>query len=263
MASAGEKGIEPLSDIFREVEEDVRRDRMEKLWKEYGAYVVGAGRAGVPGGRRLPGLGALSQTQREKDSTAFNAAQRIEDPNAAAKAFGDLSKTAGGGYAALARMEQANALAASRQTRRRGDHLQGPRRQRSEPHRLGGPAAGRLGPGRQRQARRFADACCSRCSMPAAPGNRRPRKFSPIAIIAPARRWSRASEFSQIVADPQASEALEKPRARLRRLPVHGRRQQFRHGAAACARPGAGHAARRHAGRPRRCGRAMSRFTGL
>jgi hypothetical protein len=30
-----------MSDIFREVDEDVRRDRMEQLWKQYGNIVVG------------------------------------------------------------------------------------------------------------------------------------------------------------------------------------------------------------------------------
>jgi len=29
-----------VSDIFREVEEDVRRERMQKLWKAYGNYAI-------------------------------------------------------------------------------------------------------------------------------------------------------------------------------------------------------------------------------
>ena len=29
-----------MSDIFREVEEDVRRERLEKLWKAYGNYAI-------------------------------------------------------------------------------------------------------------------------------------------------------------------------------------------------------------------------------
>ncbi|MEI9929239.1 MAG: hypothetical protein WDM89_01380 [Rhizomicrobium sp.] len=31
-----------MSDIFHEVEEDVRRERFEKLWKQYGDYAVAA-----------------------------------------------------------------------------------------------------------------------------------------------------------------------------------------------------------------------------
>ncbi|HEY4986280.1 MAG TPA: tetratricopeptide repeat protein, partial [Bradyrhizobium sp.] len=29
-----------MSDIFREVEEEVRRERLEKIWKLYGDYIV-------------------------------------------------------------------------------------------------------------------------------------------------------------------------------------------------------------------------------
>ena len=29
-----------MSDIFREVEEDVRREKLEKFWKAYGDYVI-------------------------------------------------------------------------------------------------------------------------------------------------------------------------------------------------------------------------------
>jgi hypothetical protein len=31
-----------MSDIFQEVEEDVRRERYEQLWKKYGNHVIGA-----------------------------------------------------------------------------------------------------------------------------------------------------------------------------------------------------------------------------
>ncbi len=30
-----------MSDIFREVEEEVRREQAKKLWDRYGAYVIG------------------------------------------------------------------------------------------------------------------------------------------------------------------------------------------------------------------------------
>jgi hypothetical protein len=35
-------GYSHMSDIFREVDEDLRRDRLEKIWKRYGAAFVGA-----------------------------------------------------------------------------------------------------------------------------------------------------------------------------------------------------------------------------
>ncbi|MBV9138099.1 MAG: hypothetical protein JO357_13665, partial [Hyphomicrobiales bacterium] len=31
-----------MSDIFREVDEDVRRDRFERIWKQYGNLIVAA-----------------------------------------------------------------------------------------------------------------------------------------------------------------------------------------------------------------------------
>jgi len=31
-----------MSDIFQEVEEDVRKERYEQLWKKYGNYIIGA-----------------------------------------------------------------------------------------------------------------------------------------------------------------------------------------------------------------------------
>lgn len=99
-----------MSDIFREVEEDVRRDRLEKFWKANGGYIValiGAALLAVAGYQLWQRYEA---GQREKDFAAFTAAQRVTDPKTAAKAFADLAKSAGGGYAALAKMAEANSL---------------------------------------------------------------------------------------------------------------------------------------------------------
>jgi hypothetical protein len=99
-----------LSDIFREIEEDVRRDRLEKLWKEYGAYFVAlivAILLGVAGWQLWQ---RYERGQRDKDAVAYNAAMTIADPGQQAKAFADLAAKAGGGYVALSRMGQANAL---------------------------------------------------------------------------------------------------------------------------------------------------------
>ena len=30
-----------MADIFREVEEDIRRDRLQQLWDKYGIYLIG------------------------------------------------------------------------------------------------------------------------------------------------------------------------------------------------------------------------------
>jgi hypothetical protein len=104
-----------VSDIFREVEEDVRRERFEKLWKAYGSYAIAALVllfAGI-GGWQL--WQRHDQQEREKVSDAFVATQRITNPQAAASAFADLARTAPKGYATVARLSEADAMLASGQ----------------------------------------------------------------------------------------------------------------------------------------------------
>jgi len=104
-----------VSDIFREVQEDVRRERMEKLWKAYGKYVIALLIL------CLVGLGAWQLWQRhqksegEKASLAFTAAQRITNPQQAASAFADMTANAPSGYKELARLSEANAMYAAGQ----------------------------------------------------------------------------------------------------------------------------------------------------
>jgi hypothetical protein len=104
-----------VSDIFREVEEDVRRERFEKLWKAYGSYAIAAlillfaGIAGWQFWQRH------EMQERQKISDAFIAAQRISDPQTAAGAFVDLASTAPKGYALVAKLSQAGAMYASGQ----------------------------------------------------------------------------------------------------------------------------------------------------
>jgi hypothetical protein len=110
-----------VSDIFREVEEDVRRERLEKIWKSYGSYFIALAvlvLAGVAGWQLWQ---RHEQAERIKASDAYVAAQRISDPASAAKAFADLARTAKGGYGLLAKMSQANAMSASGQMRQAVD----------------------------------------------------------------------------------------------------------------------------------------------
>jgi hypothetical protein len=104
-----------LSDIFREVEEDVRRERFQKLWKAYGSYAIAALVllfAGI-GGWQFWERHQLAE--RQKVSDAFIAAQRISNPQTAAGTFSDLARTAPKGYATVARLAQAGAMLASGQ----------------------------------------------------------------------------------------------------------------------------------------------------
>jgi hypothetical protein len=104
-----------VSDIFREVEEDVRRERLEKLWKAYGNYAM------VLLVLLFAGIGGWQLWQRHemeeraKISDTLIAAQRISNPQAAASAMADLARTAPKGYALVARLSEANAMLASGQ----------------------------------------------------------------------------------------------------------------------------------------------------
>ena len=99
-----------LSDIFREVEEDVRREKLEKFWKAYGAHLI------VLLVLAMAGIGGFEVWQRyeaglrDKDSAAFVAAQHIANPKAALSAFANLAKTGHGGYGVLSRLEEANLM---------------------------------------------------------------------------------------------------------------------------------------------------------
>ena len=104
-----------MSDIFREVEEDVRREKLQKFWKNYGDYVIALGAVIIVGIAGFQLWQRYQQTERDKASVAFIAAQRITDPKAAAVAFADIAKSAPKGYALLARLEQAHSMLASGQ----------------------------------------------------------------------------------------------------------------------------------------------------
>ena len=104
-----------MTDIFREVEEDVRRERIQKLWKAYGNYAIAA-IALV-----FLGIGGWQLWQRHEAeeranfAAQFIAAQRISNPQSAASAFVDIARSAPKGYAAVARLSQAAAMFASGQ----------------------------------------------------------------------------------------------------------------------------------------------------
>jgi len=104
-----------VSDIFREVEEDVRRERLEKLWKAYGTYAIAALALVFVGIAGWQFWQHHELAERQKVAGAFIAAQRISNPQSAASAFADLAKTAPKGYAQVARLSQAGAMLASGQ----------------------------------------------------------------------------------------------------------------------------------------------------
>ena len=99
-----------MSDIFREVEEDVRKERLEKLWKAYGDYAIALMAVIILGVAGYELWLRYEAGQRDKASAAFVAAQHVASPAQAAAAFEALSKTAPGGYGELAKLGEADAL---------------------------------------------------------------------------------------------------------------------------------------------------------
>lgn len=102
-----------MSDIFQEVEEDVRRERFEKLWKQYGDYVfvaVAAIAIGVAGYKLWDRYQLQQKYSAAKTFTAAQEAADAGNSTNAAQTFAKLVKTAPGGYAALAKLAEANSL---------------------------------------------------------------------------------------------------------------------------------------------------------
>lgn len=98
-----------MADIFREIEEGVRRDRLAKLWKDYGVYIAGASAAVLIGSAAYILWSNYQREQRETASAEFSAAsgKAQENPAAAAGDFAKLSEDAPSGYSDLALLRQA------------------------------------------------------------------------------------------------------------------------------------------------------------
>ncbi len=104
-----------MADIFKEVDEDLRRDQASKAWSKYGSYVIGAAVAVV---LTTAGYNAwnwwYTKTQTELSDRYAAAATLIEsgDSESAADLFGALADT-DGGYGTLASFNHARLLADS------------------------------------------------------------------------------------------------------------------------------------------------------
>jgi hypothetical protein len=102
-----------VSDIFREVEEDVRRERYAQLWKRYGDYIIAAIALVILAAAGFQLWRYYEHKARMKASQEYAAAQSLLQANRAdqaATAFAKLADSAPGGYAAVARLQNADAL---------------------------------------------------------------------------------------------------------------------------------------------------------
>ena len=71
------KDLRPVTDIFQEVEEDVRRERYEQLWKQYGNYVMAAAALLVLGVAGYEAWRNYDLKQRETYSDRYEAAEKL------------------------------------------------------------------------------------------------------------------------------------------------------------------------------------------
>lgn len=103
-----------MSDIFREIEEDLHRDRYKKLWAKYGNVVIAA----AVGLVFATGAWEAWKTYKVRRDQAFG--QRYAEAlrlaqaghtTEASAAFAQLAEQAGAGYTALARLQEAALLA--------------------------------------------------------------------------------------------------------------------------------------------------------
>ncbi len=99
-----------MTDIFREVEEEIRHERYAKLWTKYGKYVIAVAVAVVVATAGTVAWRDHQRKERAAESERYAAGMMLIAENKipeAADAFAALAKDAGGDYGALARLEEA------------------------------------------------------------------------------------------------------------------------------------------------------------
>jgi hypothetical protein len=103
-----------VSELFDEVDEEVRRDQLKKLWDQYSIYIIAGALliiAGVGGWR---GYQYLEAQKAAEAGAAFDRAVDLSDANKHAEAeaaFNELAAKAPSGYRMLARMRAAGEVA--------------------------------------------------------------------------------------------------------------------------------------------------------
>jgi hypothetical protein len=105
--------------LFKEIDEDLRQEHYAKLWKKYGAYVIGAAVIFVAAVAGQQAWKAYSLNQRNTSSALFSGALKAAEAGKTGEADALLVKLAedgSAGYVLLARFHQAALLAKSSDT---------------------------------------------------------------------------------------------------------------------------------------------------
>jgi hypothetical protein len=103
-----------LSDIFREVDEEVRRDELKGVWDKYGLYILGLCGVVILGVGGFKGWQAYQSAQAERAGSNFSHALDLEQAgknDEALKAFETLAAQGPKGYSTLAKFRLAGAQA--------------------------------------------------------------------------------------------------------------------------------------------------------
>jgi hypothetical protein len=104
-----------VSELFNEVDEDVRRDQLKKLWDRYSIYIVAAALLVIAAVGGWRGYQYLEAKKAAEASVAFDKAVDLSDQSKHAEAeaaFNSLAATAPSGYRLLARLRAAGEVAA-------------------------------------------------------------------------------------------------------------------------------------------------------
>jgi hypothetical protein len=103
-----------VSEIFDEVNEDVRREQLKKLWDKYSIYIVALAILIVAGVGGWRGYEYLEAQKAAEAGALFDKASELSDANKHAEAeaaFADLAAKAPRGYRILARLRTAAEVA--------------------------------------------------------------------------------------------------------------------------------------------------------
>ncbi len=98
-----------MADIFREIDEDLRRDSLIRLYQRYGRFAIGGAVLVVLGVAGFEGWSAWQQRQAEADGLRFTELSGIAeaDPAKAVASLEVLADRGASGYRLLARFEAA------------------------------------------------------------------------------------------------------------------------------------------------------------
>jgi hypothetical protein len=103
-----------VSELFDEVDEDVRRDQLKRLWDRYSIFIVAAALLVVAGVAGWRGYQYVETKKAAEASVAFDKAVELSEASKHAEAeaaFNSLAATAPSGYRMLARLRVAGEAA--------------------------------------------------------------------------------------------------------------------------------------------------------